>query len=137
MSTHEIYFRMEEILLIEAENRYKLSVTHEIDHSGYLRDGEAVVTAGGASDDFDYAVVCQVRLEGGTPGNHVQVNHEPELPGFVQASNPDHEYIFDIYVEEAGSPIAWNGESGTPPKHRAKIKVADIRVMPLRPLDKN
>jgi hypothetical protein len=137
MSTQEIYFRVEEILFIQAENKYKLYLAHEIDHSGYQATGTPTVIQGGVNDDFHYKITCHVAQSGGTPDVHVNVYHEPELPNFVLEEDDEYEYIFDIFVQEGENPVDWEAESGTPPKERAKVKKKNIRTMPIKTLDKN
>ena len=118
----------------DAENgTYYLNISHEFDHTGYIRDGDAIVEDD--QPDCDYKITCNVLLNGGIPHVAGYVGHDPELPNFPASENPDHKYVFRIFVKENGTDIAWAASAGDPPKkEEAKVKKEDIIDMPIKPL---
>ncbi len=131
MSTYEISDRIEFILYDESEGDYYLNLTHDINHSGYIRDGDPIVE--GDQSDCDFKITCKVTKSGGLPNVTVSVTHDAFLNGFVPESDPEHLYVFRVFVKENDDSIDWASGSGTPPKEKAEVIHSNIINMPLGP----
>jgi hypothetical protein len=109
------------------ENEFPfLLLTHYLNHSGYIRDGQPEVTPS-QEDGVEFDIICRVTKEGGLPGVSIQVSHDAYLEEFVHEGDEEKDYYFNILIKEGDEILDWTAETNQPIDERNKAKVRHIK----------